>query len=107
MSPREPVRSTPAGISPNLLQQQRTHGLSALQCAILAALRAAGGRMWMTDLSFELRWRGAAQYQAMTTEALQAELTQLTQRGMLRGPLGNSAGYELTSAGWDASQPKP
>jgi hypothetical protein len=71
--------------------------LSPIQKALLQVLRARGGRMWMVDLVFEMRWRGAR------AEVVRGQLDGLVQRGLVRGPLAQLA-YELTTSGWDLSR---
>lgn len=75
----------------------RPRELSPLQNALLQVLRARGGRLWMVDLVFELRCRGAR------AEAVRSELDILVERGLVRGPLAQLA-YELTIGGWDLSR---
>lgn len=71
--------------------------MSPIQNALLQVLRARGGRLWMVDLVFELRWRGAR------AEAVHSELAALVERGLVRGPSAQLA-YELTVGGWDLSR---
>jgi hypothetical protein len=78
--------------------------LSRLQLEILNVLRSAGGFLLLADLLFELRWRGALQWQGTTNEAINAELEQLLERSLVRGRMSSGPSYELTSAGWDASR---
>jgi hypothetical protein len=70
---------------------------TSIQSSILQVLRARGGRLWLVDLVFELRWRGAR------PELVSRELENLVQRGLVRGPLAQDA-YELTAGGWDLSR---
>lgn len=79
-------------------------GLSELQAEILRVLRSAGGFLVMADLLFELRWRGAVRWQGTTKDAISDALDGLLQRGLLRARTNSGASYELTTAGWDASQ---
>lgn len=75
-----------------------------LQREILATLRAAGGRICLPDLLLDLRCRAAVQWQGAPAETLERELARLASRGLVRGPMGNPPCFELTTAGWDASQ---
>lgn len=70
---------------------------SSVELAILQIVRDCGGRLLLADLVFQIRWRG------MRSELIEAVLEELVARGLLRGPLSQSAAYELTAAGWDVS----
>jgi hypothetical protein len=74
--------------------------LPPLQASILAVLRAGGGRLWMTDLVYELRRRG------LSVESAASELQRLSRRGLVRGPRSQTPVYELTVDGWDTSRPR-
>lgn len=66
-----------------------------MQDAILQVLRARGGKLWMVDLVFELRWRG------VNAELVRSEIGELVEIGLVRGPLSAMLAYELTPGGWD------
>jgi hypothetical protein len=68
---------------------------SPIKRAILEVLRARGGRLWMVDLVFELRWRGA------TAEIVHRELDELVELRLVRGPLSRMLDFELTADGWN------
>lgn len=69
---------------------------SPIQNAILQVLRARGGKLWMVDLVFELRWRG------VKADLVRSEIGELVSAGLVRGPLSAMLAYELTAGGWDA-----
>ena len=74
--------------------------LPPLQSSIVAVLRACGGRLWMTDLVYELRCRG------LSVANVTSELRGLRQRGLVRGPLSRTLVCELTVDGWDIGRPQ-
>jgi hypothetical protein len=98
-----PSRRSPAAAD-GTTTQSVYRALSRLQLEILNVLRSAGGFLLLADLLFELRWRGAVQWQGTTNEAINAEFEQLVERSLVRGRMSSGPSYELTSAGWDASR---
>ena len=98
-----PSRRSPAGADGPTTQSVYP-ALSRLRLEILNVLRSASGFLLLADLLFELRWRGAVQWQGTTNETIKAELEQLAERSLVRGRMSNGPSYELTSAGWDASR---
>jgi hypothetical protein len=77
---------------------RRAWGVSSpVEQAILQIVRSRGGRLLLAELVFEMRWRG------MRPEPIEASVKKLVRSGLLRGPLAQSATYELTVVGWDVS----
>lgn len=74
--------------------------LAPLHVSILAVLRASGGRLWMTDLAYELRRRG------ISVQRVSSALRELRRRDLVRGPLSRAHAYELTVDGWDTVRPQ-
>ena len=81
-------------------EQPLLRDLPPLQSSILVVLRACGGRLWMTDLVYELRRRG------LCVASVTSELHRLSRRGLIRGPLSRDLAYELTVDGWDIGRPQ-
>jgi hypothetical protein len=73
---------------------------AAVEASILRVLRSRGGRLSKQDLSFELRLRGR------NVDDLSAWLDELVMLGLVRGPISRALVYELTTPGWDMSQPR-